>query len=333
VACGGDRPRSKIAVEGGGGVKIFFVTDLHGSEICWKKFLNAGAFYKADVVILGGDVTGKAMVPIVQRANGSWEASLQDHRETLQTEDEIREFEKRVMNRGYYPIRVSDEEYVALQEDEDLVDKRFKEVMVEGTARWIDMAEEKLGGTGIRVIACPANDDMFEIDDLLAQARVVETGDEDHPIELDGYRMISMGWTNPTPWNTFREEPEEGLAIRIGRALERAGDPDHTILNFHAPPYGSKLDNAPALNPDMTYVSGGQAIRPVGSTAVRDAVTSFQPILSLHGHIHESRGAARLGRTLALNPGSSYEEGILQAAVVNVDPKKSKVKNYQLVNG
>jgi Icc-related predicted phosphoesterase len=314
-------------------VKIFYVTDLHGSEICWKKFLNAGAFYKADVVILGGDVTGKAMVPIVQRANGTWEASLQDHRETLESEADIVEFEKRVMNRGYYPIRVSDEEYVALQEDEDLVDKRFKEVMVEGTARWIDMAEEKLGGAGIRVIACPANDDMFEIDDLLAHARVVETGDEDHPIELDGYSMISMGWTNPTPWNTFREEPEEGLAIRIERALKHAADPDHTILNFHAPPYGSKLDNAPALNADMTYVSGGQAIRPVGSTAVRDAIGSFQPLLSLHGHIHESRGAARLGRTLALNPGSSYEEGILQAAVVTIDPKKNRVKNYQLVNG
>jgi Icc-related predicted phosphoesterase len=314
-------------------VKIFFVTDLHGSEICWKKFLNAGAFYKADVVVLGGDVTGKAMVPIVQRSNGTWEASLQDHRETLETEDDIREFEKRVMNRGYYPIRVSDEEYVALQEDEDLVDKRFKEVMIDGTARWIDMAEEKLGGSGIRVVACPANDDMFEIDDLLTHARTVETGDEDHPIDLGDYTMVSMGWTNPTPWNTFREEPEEGLAIRIERALQHAADPDHTILNFHAPPYGSKLDNAPALNPNMTYVSGGQAIRPVGSTSVRDAVTSFQPILSLHGHIHESRGAARLGRTLALNPGSSYEEGILQAAIVTIDAKKNKVKNYQLING
>ena len=146
-------------------VKIFFVTDLHGSEICWKKFLNAGSFYGADVVILGGDVTGKAMVPIVQRPNGTWEASLQDHRDTLESEDAIVEFEKRVMNRGYYPIRVSDQEYVAMQEDEDLVDKRFKEVMLDGTERWIAMAEEKLADTGIRVIACPANDDMFEIDD------------------------------------------------------------------------------------------------------------------------------------------------------------------------
>jgi Icc-related predicted phosphoesterase len=195
------------------------------------------------------------------------------------------------------------------------------------------MAEEKLAGTGIRVVACPANDDMFEIDDLLAEARVVETGDEEHPIELGAFTMVSMGWTNPTPWDTFREAEEPELARRIERALSAAADPSTTILNFHAPPYGSKLDNAPALNPDLTYVSGGQALRPVGSTAVRDAVQRVQPLLSLHGHIHESKGAARIGGTLALNPGSSYEEGILQAAIVNLDPKKRKVRNYQLVNG
>lgn len=314
-------------------MKIFFVTDLHGSEVCWKKFLNAGPFYGADVVILGGDVTGKAMVPIVQSDSGSWEASLQDHRETLESESQVVEFEKRVMNRGYYPIRVSDEEYRALQEDEDLVDKRFKEVMIEGTERWIAMAEEKLAGTGIRVVACPANDDMFEIDDVLARSEVVETGDEEHPIELDGFTMISMGWTNPTPWNTFREAEEPELARRIQRSLEHAGDPETTIFNFHAPPYESKLDNAPALNPDLTYKSGGQALRPVGSTSVMEAIRSFQPLLGLHGHIHESRGAARIGTTLSLNPGSSYEEGILQAAVVTIDPKKGNVKNYQLVNG
>jgi Icc-related predicted phosphoesterase len=314
-------------------MRLFFVTDLHGSEICWRKFLNAGAFFEADVVILGGDVTGKAMVPIVRRPGGAWDASLQDHHETLETEGELDQFSKRVMDRGYYPIRVSEEEYRALQADEDLVDKRFKEVMLEGTERWIAMAEDKLAGTGIRVVACPANDDVFEIDDLLAGARVVETGDEDHPIELDGFTMVSMGWTNPTPWHTFREAEEPELAQRIERALANARDPSTTIFNFHAPPYGSKLDNAPALNPDLSYVSGGQALRPVGSTSVREAIERFQPLLSLHGHIHESKGSARIGKTLALNPGSSYEEGVLQAAIVSIDPKKRKVRTYQLVNG
>jgi len=314
-------------------MRLLFVSDLHGSEICWKKFLNAGAFYQADVVILGGDITGKAMVPIVQRADGSWIASLQDHVDTLETAGEVEEFAKRVMNRGYYPIRVSEEEYRALQADPDLVDKRFKQVMVDGTARWIAMAEEKLAGTGIRVIACPANDDMFEIDHVLASAELVETGDEDHPTQLGEFTMVSMGWTNPTPWHTFREADEPELARRIERALAFAEDPSTTILNFHAPPYGSKLDNAPALNPDLTYVSGGQALRPVGSTSVRDAVRRFQPLLSMHGHIHESKGATRIGGTLALNPGSSYEEGILQVAIVNLDERKKKVRNYQLVNG
>jgi Icc-related predicted phosphoesterase len=314
-------------------LKIFYVTDIHGSEICWKKFLNAGAFYKADVVILGGDITGKAMVPIVQRSDGTWDASLQDHHQALESEDAILEFETRVMNRGYYPIRISEEEYLHMQEDEDVVDKRFKQAMVEGTERWISMVEDKLGGTGIRAIACPANDDMFEIDELLKHTSYLETGDEDHPMEVDGFRIISMGWTNPTPWNTFREAEEPELAKRIDRALEHAGEPESTILNFHAPPYGSKLDNAPALNADLTYKSGGQALRPVGSTAVLESIKRFQPVLSLHGHIHESKGAARIGKTLALNPGSSYEEGILLAAVVNIDPKKRKVKNYQLVNG
>jgi Icc-related predicted phosphoesterase len=314
-------------------MKLYFVTDLHGSETCWRKFLNAGKFYQADVVILGGDITGKAMVPIVQRADGSWIASLQDHLDTLETAAEVEEFSRRVMNRGYYPIKVSEEEYRALQADADLVDKRFKQVMVDGTARWMAMAADRLAGTGIRVVACPANDDMFEIDDLLAEADLVETGDEDHPIHLGEFTMVSMGWTNPTPWHTFREAEEPELARRIERALGAAGDPSTTIFNFHAPPYGSKLDNAPALNPDLTYVSGGQALRPVGSTSVRDAVQRFQPLLSLHGHIHESKGATRIGATLALNPGSSYEEGILQAAIVNLDARKRKVKNYQLVNG
>ena len=169
------------------------------------------------------------MVPIVQRANGTWEASLQDHRDTLESEDAIVEFEKRVMNRGYYPIRVSDQEYVAMQEDEVLVDKRFKEVMLDGTERWIAMAEEKLANTGIRVIACPANDDMFEIDDLLSGAQVVETGDEEHPIQLGDFTMVSMGWTNPTPWHTFREAEEPELAVRIdtsARGGHRSGDDD-----------------------------------------------------------------------------------------------------------
>jgi Icc-related predicted phosphoesterase len=312
-------------------VKIFFVTDIHGSEICWRKFLNAGPFYGADVVIVGGDVTGKAMVPIVERG-GRWETTLQDRLEVLESEDAVRDMETKIKNRGYYPIRVSEEEYRHMQEDEDAVDKRFKQAMIEGTERWISMVEDKLGGTGIRAIACPANDDMFEIDPILRSGHTVEMGTGE-PLELGSFSMVSYGWTNPTPWNTFRELPEDELGRRIDKILEKVVDPERTIFNFHAPPYGTGIDEAPALDADMKYLAGGRALRPVGSTSVRAAIERVQPLLGLHGHIHESKGAARIGKTLALNPGSSYEEGILQAAIVNIDPKKRKVKNYQLVNG
>jgi hypothetical protein len=66
-------------------------------------------------------------------------------------------------------------------------------------------------------------------------------------------------------------------------------------------------------------------MQPVGSTSVRTAIERVQPLLGLHGrHIHESRGAVPIGRTLALNPGSSYEEGVLQGALVTLDPKKPR---------
>ena len=310
--------------------KIFYVTDIHGSEICWMKFLNAGPFYGADVVIVGGDITGKAMVPIVAR-NGRWETTLQDHHEILESEAEVAEIEKRIMNRGYYPIRVSEEEYRALQEDEDLVDKRFKEAMLEGTERWIGMAEEKFAGTGIRPIACPANDDMFEIDDVLAGADVVETGDEDHPIELDGFTIISMGWTNPTPWHTHREEPDEALAKRLEAVIGHVKDIPNAVFNFHPPPYGSGLDEAPELTKDLRLAYAGRSMVAVGSKAVLKAVETHKPLLTLHGHIHEGKGSRKYGRTLCLNPGSMYEQGILHGALV--DLKEKAVGNYVLTTG
>jgi len=311
--------------------KIFYVTDIHGSEICWRKFLNAGPHYGADIVIVGGDITGKAMVPIVQRGP-HWDTTMFDQHVTLETEDEVRDIETKILNRGYYPIRVSEEEYRHMQEDEDAVDKRFKEVMIEGTERWIAMADDRLAGKGIRAVVSPANDDMFEIDPVLKSGHLVEFGGDD-PLDLDGFEMLSYGWTNPTPWNTFRELPEDELGRRLEKILAKVTDPSRTIFNFHAPPYGSGLDEAPALDENLNIKAGGRALRPVGSTSVRSAIERVQPVLSLHGHIHEAKGATRMGSSLVLNPGSSYEVGVLQAALITLDPRKHTVKNYQLVNG
>ena len=312
-------------------MRIFFATDIHGSDVCWRKFLNAGTFHKADVLVMGGDMTGKAMVPITV-GNGSWRVTLQEQEHLLATEDELTAMEKRIRDRGYYPIRLTPDEFDAWSGDPALVDERFKAEMLGQVERWMALADERLAGKGIRCVVSPANDDMFEIDPIIDAARLVDLG-ESNLIQLDGFSMVSTGWANPTPWKTFRELPEDELRARIDALVADVSDRQRAIFNFHAPPYGSNLDNAPKIGGDMRYVSGGQALIPVGSKAIRDAILEYGPALSLHGHIHEGRGAVKLGRTLAVNPGSTYEDGVLQAAIVDLDPKKGEVKRYLLING
>src|SRR5256885_8284145 len=99
----------------------------------------------------------------------------------------------------------------------------------------------------------------------------------------------------------------------------KLADPSRAIFNLHCPPYNSGLDEAPAIDADLRLLHGGRALRPVGSTAARAAIHSYQPPLSLHGHIHESKGAVKLGKTPAINPSSDYEEGMLMAAIHQLD--------------
>jgi uncharacterized protein len=312
-------------------MRIFFATDIHGSEVCWRKFVNAGKHHKVDVLVMGGDMTGKAMVPIVGR-DGAWEVELQDQRHSLTTEAEVAAMEKRVSDRGYYPIRLSPDEFAAMSTDESLVEARFRTEMLHNVERWMALADERLAGTGIRCIVSPANDDIFEIDAIISAAAHVELG-EGNILPLDGFSLVSLGWANTTPWHTWRELPEDQLRARIDEMVAGVTDLKRAIFNFHAPPYGSNLDGAPKLDENMRYVAGGRAVVPVGSTAVREAILEYGPVLSLHGHIHEGRGAVKLGRTLAVNPGSTYEDGVLGAAIVDLDPKKGEVKRYLLING
>ena len=309
--------------------RIFFATDLHGSEMCWRKFLNAAKFYDADVLICGGDMTGKAIVPIVEE-NGHFALTMAGQAQTVGP-NEVGEVEAQIRRKGYYPLRVTPERLHELDGDEDLRKHTFQEVMLDGVQRWMEMAEDKLGGSGVRVFVCPGNDDEMEVDDVVRRSEMVVLG-EGRMVDIDGFSMISSGWSNHTPWNTHREETEEQLGARIEAMAKQVPDPSRAIFNLHCPPYKSGLDEAPAIDADLKLLHGGRALRPVGSTAVREAIERHQPLLSLHGHIHDSKGAVKLGKTLAINPGSAYEEGMLMAAIINLDAKKG-VKSYQLVNG
>ena len=312
-------------------MKMFFATDIHGSEICWKKFLNAAAFYKADLVVLGGDVTGKVLVPILAMP-GYWEVTFGGERRRLDSREELLKVEQQLRDRGSYPAIVTSEELDQLS-TQDAIDQRFNDEMTHSLDRWLDMADGKLRGGAIPCILNGGNDDIFEIDPILESAPSV-TFAEGKVIDLagSGFTMISMGYTNPTPWDTHREAPEEELAARIDAIAARVPDMNRTVFNFHAPPYGTGLDEAPELDSTMRPTHGGAVMKPVGSTAVRDAILKYQPPLSVHGHIHESRGVAKLGRTRTVNPGSSYGDGVLQAALIDINPKNGKVK-YVLVNG
>jgi Icc-related predicted phosphoesterase len=312
-------------------LRVFFATDIHGSETCWRKFLNAAGFYRADLVILGGDVTGKVMVPITVRA-GYWEVVLGGERRRIETKEELAEVERQIRNRGSYPALVSPDELDLMAREEGAVDQRFSKEMLASLDRWLDMADGKLKGGEIPCVLNGGNDDFFEIDPVIESSPCV-TFAEGKLLDLDGFSLVSMGWTNPTPWHTFREAPEAELAAKIDAVASLVPDMERAIFNFHAPPYGTGLDEAPALDETLRPVHGGAVMKPVGSTAVRDAIRRHQPMLSVHGHIHESRGIKKMGRTLAINPGSVYGDGVLQGALLELNPKKGKVTRYLLVNG
>jgi Icc-related predicted phosphoesterase len=312
-------------------LKIFFATDIHGSEVCWRKFLNSAAFYKADLVILGGDVTGKIMVPVVNHGT-YWQVVLSGETHRLETEAELENIERQIRNRGYYPTRVFPDELAALNEEDGSIDRRFTSEMISTLDRWLDMADEKLRGGEIPCIVNGGNDDTFDID-AVVEASPCVTFAEGKLVDLDGFSLVSMGYTNPTPWDTFREAPESDLAEKIEAVVNLVPDMSRAIFNFHAPPYGTGLDEAPALDANLRPMHGGVVMAPVGSTAVREAILKHQPMLSVHGHIHESRAMKKMGRTLALNPGSVYGDGVLQGAVIDLNLKKSKVDRYILVNG
>ena len=313
-------------------MKVFFATDIHGSEVCWRKFLNAAAFYKVDLVVLGGDVTGKAMVPIVAQPGGRWQVTVRGQAYTLESEQELEEIKKQIRNAGSYPAMVSPDELREMSSTEGAVDRRFTVEMTQSLDRWLDMADGKLRGGEIPCILNGGNDDIWEIDDIIEQSPCVSFG-EGKMLDLDGFSLVSMGWTNPTPWDTFREAPEPELAGKIEAVVSQIPDMERALFNFHAPPYGTGLDEAPALDENMRPMHGGAVMKPVGSTAVRDAIVKHQPMLSVHGHIHESRAVKKMGRTLAINPGSVYGDGVLQGAVLDLNPKKGKVAKYLLVNG
>jgi Icc-related predicted phosphoesterase len=313
-------------------LRLFFATDVHGSEVCWRKFINSAKHYEADVLILGGDMTGKAVVPLIETGPDRYRFHMQDQRHEFEGDEELARNERLIRDHGYYPVRMTDDEAQLYAREPERLEPLFREQMRRTMEQWVAFADERLAGTKIQCIVCPGNDDAHDIDEILASSSRIMVG-EGNVIDLpEKYQLVSSGWTNLTPWDTPREEDEEKLKARILAVIAQAtASADRLILGLHAPPYDTALDVAPKIDWETLKVQGQDQAH-VGSTAVREIIEEVQPLLSLHGHIHESRAAIRIGRTLAVNPGSSYVEGTLSGCLIELDGK-DKVKRYRLTSG
>ena len=311
--------------------KLFFATDIHGSDICWSKFLNAGKFYEADILILGGDMTGKAVVPFVHQGGNNYKVTLLEQEFQITNDSEMTDMRKRVRSRGYYPYLTNPDEIGELDKDPNRVHEIFKQEVLKVVQQWMDLADKKLDGSDMQVFCSPGNDDMEEVDEIVrASRRVLLVEGQVTPLDPN-HEMIASGWSNRTPWNTEREEDEDQLKVRYEAMISRLKDPRNAVFNIHVPPYKSGLDDAPELDKDLRPVLAGNSMIPVGSKALRAAIEKTQPLLGLHGHIHEGRGAIRIGKTLCINPGSMYEQGTLLGTIVKLG--KNKVENYVLTSG
>lgn len=311
--------------------KLFFATDIHGSDICWSKFLNAGKFYEADVLILGGDMTGKAVIPVIHQGGSNYKLTLLEQEFNTTNEDELKDMVKRIRSRGYYPYMTDPDEIRELERSPERVGGIFKQEVLKVVQQWMDLADKKLEGTNLRAYCSPGNDDMEEVDEVIRCSKRVSLV-EGEVTQLDAHHeMIASGWSNFTPWNTHREESEVQLKVRYEAMISKLKDPHNAIFDIHVPPYKSGLDDAPELDKNLRPVLAGQSLQPVGSTALREAIQKTQPLLGLHGHIHEGRGATRIGKTLCINPGSMYEQGTLLGTLVKLG--KNKIENYVLTTG
>jgi Icc-related predicted phosphoesterase len=310
---------------------LYYASDVHGSEQCWRKFLGAGRFYEVQALIMGGDLTGKAIVPITVDGD-SFKVRFLGEDQSGSGPEELGKLEAAIRYNGMYPWRATAEEVARAESDAGVRSELFERVMVEELRRWIDLADERMSEYGIDVFVMPGNDDPWSCDAVIAAALHVTACDE-RVVRLGDHEMISCAYANPTPWNSPRELDEDALYTKLRGLAEQVESPATAIFNLHVPPHDTGIDTANEMNSDLTlvYKSGQPNPVPVGSTAVRQIIEEYQPLLALHGHIHESRGEARIGRTLCVNSGSEYNSGRIHGVTVKLAP--SQVVSHQFVIG
>ena len=320
------------------GTRIFFAADLHGSTPAWRKFVNAASFYGAEALVFGGDLMGKALVPIVRDGRGRLHAEVAGERLEVEA-SELGTLTRRIEVAGFYWKVLDGDEHRAMGADPLLVEGETQELARARLREWIAFARERLDGTGVRVFLTGGNDDPPAVLDVLSEEdddRIVAS--EHAVVDLDDeHQMITVGLSTPTPWDTPREATEDEIARAIAAEVAGVRDVRRSVFNLHCPPKDTildrclKLEVAPGELPKPVRQAGRFVTTGGGSVAVREAVEREQPLVALHGHIHESPGRLKIGRTYCFNPGSEYQHGRLEGVLLRLDA--GRVAAYQHTSG
>jgi Icc-related predicted phosphoesterase len=315
--------------------RIFYAADIHGSETCFRKWLNAAKAYRVDALILGGDLTGKIVAPVVQTGQHTYASVALGAPAELSGGDELVQYCNALRRKGRYPVILSPDEKHEYDQDPTRVESElFPRVVDRSLRNWVDLAEERLAESGIPAYVMLGNDDYPHLQSILEHHERIISVDGRVTELPGGFELLSLGFSNRTPWDSPRELDEEDLAVRVEEMASSLKEPESAVFNLHCPPFDSQLDTAAVLDENLKpRIDGaGLMMGPVGSSAVRSALEKYQPVLSVHGHIHESAAGRKIGRTTSVNPGSEYGDGVLKGAIIELSRRKG-VRSWQLVQG
>jgi len=313
--------------------RVFFITDVHGSTKCFKKFLNSAKFYNAGILVLGGDLTGKVLIPIVEQGDGTFKCRYEGNELNLKSRKDVDEVIGKATDSGLYTRVMTKGEFDEISADPKNVTAAFNKAMLDRVGEWMRLADERLGKTNVKCYISPGNDDLFDVDPILDSSSYV-INPEGKVVSIDGeHEMITLGYTNHTPWNSPREVDEEELGRMIEKMASNVKNMKTAIFNIHVPPINTPIDRAPQVDKDLKVVvkAGQIQMTSAGSTACKAAIEKHQPMLGIHGHIHESHGFVMIGRTLCANPGSDYGEGVLRGFLTEIEG--DKIKSHMLTTG
>ncbi|MGI0156450.1 MAG: metallophosphoesterase family protein, partial [Thermoplasmata archaeon] len=231
--------------------RIFFVADLHGSAICWRKFINAAKVYRADVLLVGGDIAAKTLTPIFEE-NGGWGVSVEGEKRTVSSLPDLERLEESLRDAATVPFRTNRREWEEMMAAPGKLDEVFERRTLEDLGRWLSWARGRIGTSPTRLCLGLGNDDLTSMEQVIAADEYAELTDREVLRLDDRHELLTLPYSNPTPWKTHRELTEEAIRGHLDAAAAKLERPESAVFNIHVPPYGTPLDLAPRLDDNLT---------------------------------------------------------------------------------